>query len=598
MMVKNKIKFLVLLVAASLFTISFIPVGNASKNYSTENINLSLDIDYLYNLSENLSNIIFTEYDESAGEIAKGRAFGTKGEHKAAEIIFENMSDLGLDPKYEKINNTCEQPFLITKLDINEIELNCFNKSNNKTIEIDDFYNSGNWNLTGIKHIINFIKIQNPLIGLIFERFVKSIIIRRNGSFDKNYNIYDIEQLNYNFSYKNLKVVKKPFNHSFLKDIQSGKKYNEPFVYISKDFYFTNWTKEKVEFEGFIYNSFFKIFGRFFSNFVSEVMIEELLIRILQPNCKGLIVVDSNYDTYNMAPYTFHPLPIISINRSVGEEILENPDNFEIDFYVNQEYNNSVESYNVIGSIEGINKNETVIISSLYDSWWCQGTADSAIAMSMVLTIAKYFKENNIIPKRNIKFIAFGAEEYGFRGAEYYEYTHRDEFVSYVLDLNQLGYTPQHPENIRLQIWSNDEIVNQSMVDFLDKTNYSKRTGVDFATRIRIDGGPSNTRPFAESDYANIRNCKTILFVKTGIGFNSPNWLHHHRDGIDHTHGDVIDYFNITDTEVTTELALNVTKYLAIEKEDEEVEKDTRFGNRNPLINGLTELFEKKLFKE
>ena len=34
---------------------------------------------HIYNITKALSNIIFTEYDEENGEMAKGRAFGTKG---------------------------------------------------------------------------------------------------------------------------------------------------------------------------------------------------------------------------------------------------------------------------------------------------------------------------------------------------------------------------------------------------------------------------------------------------------------------------------------------------------------------------------------
>ena len=41
----------------------------------------TLDIQYIYDITEALSNIIFTVYDENQ-EIAKGRAYGTKGEHK------------------------------------------------------------------------------------------------------------------------------------------------------------------------------------------------------------------------------------------------------------------------------------------------------------------------------------------------------------------------------------------------------------------------------------------------------------------------------------------------------------------------------------
>jgi hypothetical protein len=80
-----------------------------------------LDIEYIYNITKALSNIIFTEYNESAGEIAKGRFYGTKGEHRAAEILMENMTELGLYTTMELIGNTPDHPKLLHKLEVSKI---------------------------------------------------------------------------------------------------------------------------------------------------------------------------------------------------------------------------------------------------------------------------------------------------------------------------------------------------------------------------------------------------------------------------------------------------------------------------------------------
>jgi len=56
-----------------------------------------IDNDYIYNITEILSKIIFNSYGD--GELAKGRYFGSKGEHDAATKIADKMADLGLyDP--------------------------------------------------------------------------------------------------------------------------------------------------------------------------------------------------------------------------------------------------------------------------------------------------------------------------------------------------------------------------------------------------------------------------------------------------------------------------------------------------------------------
>ena len=53
-----------------------------------------LDVGFIYNITAALSSIVFTAY--GPGEIAKGRQFGSKGEHIAADILLENMTELGL----------------------------------------------------------------------------------------------------------------------------------------------------------------------------------------------------------------------------------------------------------------------------------------------------------------------------------------------------------------------------------------------------------------------------------------------------------------------------------------------------------------------
>ena len=49
--------------------------NSSTQHYSLSSNNDALDVQYIYNITEALSNIIFTEYDEENGEIAKGRFF-------------------------------------------------------------------------------------------------------------------------------------------------------------------------------------------------------------------------------------------------------------------------------------------------------------------------------------------------------------------------------------------------------------------------------------------------------------------------------------------------------------------------------------------
>jgi hypothetical protein len=468
-----------------------------------------LDIQFIYNITSSLSNIIFEVYDEENGEIAKGRAYGTKGEHRAAEILYENMTAIGLYTIKEQIKNTDKYPDLTHELEITDY----FVKINNKTI---DSYISPVWVETS----------------------------------ENNNN------LNHTYSYSNLRIIKPPIIPGIYVQLQRIKRNLEPFIIIVKDKAF------------YPFNPIKKL------PFTNNFFFEYYIIRQLQGGvpilyswlwnnyldyCKGLILYDFNEDVHNMNILkNFNHIPFIYINGSEGEKILNNIEDARIDFQLKQRINTSVISHNIIGQINGTDNNRTIIVDCLYDSWWCQGTADSAIGMAMVLAVAKYFVENNITPKCRIKFIGFSGEEHGtLAGVKYYESLHRDENISYVIDLNQIGFKQDDPKltlnlignkiDFLIDLW---KIIKN--IDYNNRVNSSK--GIQLL-RLK-NGGPGNAYIFA----TNRNDCKTVCFLKDG------GWKMHHRDGLNHTEGDVLKYFDWTDVSVTGEIVLLVTKYLTLDK--------------------------------
>jgi hypothetical protein len=546
---RKSIAVTILLFLGNIFPITN---GNVTEIGISENdseinsiINESLlDLRFIYNITENLSEIIFTEYNESAGEIAKGRDFGTKGEHKAAEILFENMTNLGLYTWKEPINNIPTLSEITTKIaskvEILEEGLTVKKISDWSKTPVTECYFSSRSNLTGA----SICPITTKLI---------SLMCLVNGTLDEKYNLYDGARLTCNFSYTNLRVIKKPYCYSFPTEVLRHYINNEPFVYIAKDTDYCKWLEPPPELK-FI-GPIFKFINMTLSQTLPRLYEEMFLWTLSQPNCKGLILIDSNNDTFNNGPGVYAPLPTIRINGSLGKKIFDNPDDYRIDFYLNQQWNESVESYNVIGQINGTNPNETVIVSCLYDCEWNQGTADSAIGMAIVLGIAKYMKEQNIIPKCNVRFIGFCGEEHGLRGAYYYEALHRNrnENISMVIDLNQLGFNWTETR-LTLEICTNNESLKSTINDIADRTDYINRTGngTNFITWFQADGGPiSNAKVFADA-------YNTILFLKKG------KWYFHHRDGMNHQEGDVIKYFDWLDTSVTGEMVWNVTKSFTV----------------------------------
>ena len=518
------------------FILLFTPITNAiflknnieDNTYDTKDIFLkdlnsnytTLDSKYIFNITKALSNIIFTEYNETDGELAKGRAFGTKGEHKAAEILAENMSKLGLWVKKDPIKNIDELPDIANKIEINDFQL--ILKNNNtqdKTMIKDCFIGQSN---RGYK--------KNP------------------------------EKASGNLSYKNLKIIAINNNRISLKDIVNITKTKQDFVILAKEDAFNPYDQTSLIHKLLLkFISPYSDFTLFYNSLIRKIYIFTLFNFF--KHCKGWIRYDFNNDTYNIGNVVADQIHNIFINGSIGNKILTNPDNYYIDYYINQTYKQNVESYNVIGQLNGTIKDKIVIIDCLYDGWWCQATADSAIGMAMVLAVAKYFYDNKITPKYTIRFIGFAGEEQGLRGARYYEAVSKNDEILYVLDLNQLGFKQESPK-LSLDLLINDIDFMNEIWDVAKRTDYEDRPGdTNELRKIWMPrGAPSDNKPFAQAK--DRPNLKTVCFLK-GV-----DWILHHRDGDNHKKGDTIDYFDWADVNATGEIVLNITKYLTVNPKD------------------------------
>lgn len=478
---------------------------NEEKNY--EYSHEQLDTDYIYNITKSLSDIVFTEYSEN--EIARGRSFGTKGEHKASEILKENMTKLGLWTWKEQITNLPELLDVTSALWVNDYKIVIKNitSGTNKTVE-----------------------------GYIFPTSNGP-----RGAFNNK---------NHNYSFKNLKIKLKPkYPIPIGKNIRDIINKNN-YVFITEEYSY-NPDAEDYSIEKILKSLFspYSDYTIFYKNVRQQI--ELFTWYYYYPKCQGLLKYDCTNDTYNMGGSVNNYLPIISINGTTGKEILADIENHRIDFYLNQTFNESVTSFNVIGQINGTEQDKIVIIDCLYDGWWCQATADSAIGMAMTLGVAKWFKDNNITPKYTLRFIGFGGEEHGLRGAKHYQAVHKNENIIYVFDLNQLGFSQDDPKLYLEFLGSNEEFLN-NIFKIAQQANYTNRTGSAGIRKFYMPrGAPSDNQPFARKQ----KNCKTICFLK---GYN---WFLHHRDGSNHTEGDVLKYFDPVDVNVTGEIILNTIKY-------------------------------------
>lgn len=586
------------------------PEDQKVKTSSRDDGGIGLNFSYVEMITKNLSYVIFNAYNGT--ELRKGRFFGSKGERFAAKLLAKEMEDLGL---YDPTTTNPDLPYRdkLENLKAKDYPLKLFPPRLNLTANVEILARG----LT----VINISNPSNPTREEVIDCYISPFW---NESFTKFF--YDKHLLTHNFSFENLSVKHvpdegyyfTPRNVTWFNDFISDTKiFNLLINNMSIYDFQTLWNAALPLFESY-YNFTFEDldpndsatwpegFVRFDDNETDDyVLIEEhdffnpfgngnnrtppigynisfegYLNNLLEslawvtwykanPACKGIIKFDIDDKAYDMN-YENTPYSSIYINGTVGKPINQSVKNYKINYYINQRYNESVVSYNVIGQINGTDQNKTVIISCLYDCWWNQGTSDSAIGMAIVLAIAKYFKDNNITPHYNLKFIGFSGEEWGLRGAFDYLGKNKDENIITIIDLNQLGfsttllgYDPSEPYfNIRFELWTNRQLIQPILAHIGKISDYTKKTGgyIPLYGRYDWDGGrPGNQNVFAMSPkFALNPEFKTIYILKMGA------WKYHHRDGMNHSEGDSFKYYDSNDVNASAELAWNITKFFTV----------------------------------
>jgi len=567
-----------------------------------------LDTEYIYNITKDLSDIINNTFIYPPGTLAKGRAYGSEGERFAArEIIKPQMINLGLD------NVTLEPITDITDENAKKV-IEGTGASGNLTAHMDVHAMGLTLNHSGNKTPVDcFItSIDNQSINRTNYTFYDLKIIKA-----ENYTCTDDFLQNVTVSGP-CKVVKLPLIRELFPEIDQWQDFKCDFFAAFWDNLTDNMTDQFQNYYNFTfdgidsdnnstYPSFLTPIENVSNGFVffeenplfnpdiqqlpsleedpsfNEMYIWTLMVKHIYrhlrlrawnetyPTLRGLIQFDYDNDSHNTAEGSVWPnLTRIFINGSIGELINESVDEYTVDFYIDQSYNTSVESYNVIGQINGTNPNKTVIIGCLYDCVFNQGTVDSGIGMAMVLAIAKYFKhlheDYNITPKYNLKFVAYAGEESGLRGAFHYEATHYDtEDITYIIDLNQVGYSQSDVPSI-LNVVSNRVCLKYKLETINEITDYTGRAedGTELETLWAPLGSVSDELVFSVARFSRgvlaplKYNYKTIMFLKD-LG-----WYRHHRDGMNHTEGDSMNYYNESDVKLTSELVWNITKFITV----------------------------------
>ena len=167
-----------------------------------------------------------------------------------------------------------------------------------------------------------------------------------------------------------------------------------------------------------------------------------------------------------------------------------------------------VKARNVLGYIEGENKDEFIVVGGHYDhlgkwnGWIWNGADDNASGTVGVMTIAKAFKATGKKPEKSIIFAAWTGEEKGLWGSRYFVEDALEKDLNIVLNLNY---------DMIARDTEKDSLKNQaSMVYTKANTGIEELTkknletyGINLDVNYRASGRPgggSDHAPFAQED--------------------------------------------------------------------------------------------------
>jgi len=219
------------------------------------------------------------------------------------------------------------------------------------------------------------------------------------------------------------------------------------------------------------------------------------------------------------------PVPVVAITLDNGNDLLYNIANEEVTATIKSQHLTT--SWNVIATKTPVNKvkntGEIVYVTGHYDSVpYAPGANDNASGTSMMLEFARILRGYNV--DKEVRFIAFGAEEIGLVGSRYYvSQLSEDEVNRSLASFNMdMIATPWEPASLMYinTVDGKSNIVSESAVAA------GARQGND--TYFLNAGGSSDHVPFHEAGIASAN----FIRREPGTGSLEP-WYHQPEDTIE-----------------------------------------------------------------
>ncbi len=258
-----------------------------------------------------------------------------------------------------------------------------------------------------------------------------------------------------------------------------------------------------------------------------------------------------------------------SINKTDGDWIrqyLTNPQyKVTADCKNHWKYQN-VNTYNVVGTLQGENHSAYSLIGAHYDAWWSQGAIDEGAETMLALTIGKYMKElsdNNILPKNDVKIVAFGAEELAMRGSKDFIKKHGNDDIKYFINPGNFGQTLADGNiSLIMDYSASKDSSEEYLPDYPGKSVAELFVAIAEAMNFEESGLQACTNNVVK-DYAAE---DSFPFFKTSTGlplqFGRETYKGYHQGNDDHTAGDTMSVIHNqsmrTESELVTSMALHL----------------------------------------
>ena len=165
-----------------------------------------------------------------------------------------------------------------------------------------------------------------------------------------------------------------------------------------------------------------------------------------------------------------------------------------------------VTTRNVLGYIEGENKDELVVVGAHYDHVGkyngkiYNGADDNASGTVGVMTIAKAFSESGIKPKRSIVFAAWASEENGLYGSKYFVKNLPDGInVVYYLNFDMIGRDAKKDSaGVIVELEYPESYL--ALKDMANEANSKCELGLDISFKpLKSAGGGSDHSSFGDA---------------------------------------------------------------------------------------------------